>query len=63
MPQAGKQLLGAGRQFVSGEESRQRLPELALFAGAVLMYEAAGQPAFGSGQVVMAQTGAAIPSA
>jgi hypothetical protein len=49
VPQAGKQLLGAGRQFVRGEESRQRLPELALFAGAVLMYEAASQPAIATG--------------
>ena len=49
VPQAGKQMLGAVRQFVSGEESRQRLPELALFAGAVLMYEAAGQPAIPTG--------------
>jgi hypothetical protein len=49
VPQAGKQLLGAGRQFVSGAESRQRLPELALWAGAVLMYEAAGQPAIATG--------------
>jgi hypothetical protein len=49
VPQAGKQLLGAGRQFVSGQESCQRLPELALFAGAVLMYEAASQPAIATG--------------
>jgi hypothetical protein len=49
LPQAGKQLLGAGRQFVSGEESRLRLPELALFAGAVLMDEAASQPAIATG--------------
>jgi hypothetical protein len=49
VPQAGKQMLGAVRQFVSGEESRQRLPELALFAGAVLMYEAAGQPVIATG--------------
>jgi hypothetical protein len=49
VPQAGKQLLGAGRQFVSGAESCQRLPELALFAGAVLMYEAASQPASATG--------------
>ncbi len=49
VPQAAKQLLGAGRQFVSGEASRQRLPELALFAGAVLMYEAASQPAIATG--------------
>jgi hypothetical protein len=49
VPQAGKQLLGAGRQFVSGKESCQRLPELALFAGAVLMYEAASQPALATG--------------
>ena len=49
LPQAGKQMLGAGRQFVSGKESRLRLPELALFAGAVLMYEAASQPAIATG--------------
>jgi hypothetical protein len=49
VPQAGKQMLGAGRQFVSGAESRQRLPELALWAGAVLMYEAASQPAIATG--------------
>jgi hypothetical protein len=49
VPQAGKQLLGAGRQFVSGQESCQRLPELALWAGAVLMYEAASQPAIATG--------------
>ena len=49
VPQAGKQLLGAGRQFVSGKESCQRLPELALFAGAALMYEAASQPALATG--------------
>jgi hypothetical protein len=49
LPQAGKQMLGAGRQFVSGEESRVRLPELALFAGAVLMYEAASQPVIATG--------------
>jgi hypothetical protein len=49
LPQAGKQMLGAGRQFVSGEESRQRLPELALFAGAVLIYEAVNQQAIATG--------------
>jgi hypothetical protein len=49
VPQAGKQMLGAGRQYVSGEESRLRLPELALLAGAMLMYEAASQPAIATG--------------
>lgn len=41
IPLSAKQLLGAERQFVSASEPRQRLPELALFAGAVLMYLAA----------------------
>jgi hypothetical protein len=41
IPLAAKQLLGAGRQFVFAQEPRQRLPELALFAGSLLMYLAA----------------------
>jgi len=49
IPLAAKQMLGAGRQFVSGKESRQRLPELALLAGAVLSYLAATEPAVPSG--------------
>lgn len=45
VPLAAKQLLGAHRQFVFGEDSRQRLPELALLSGSLLMYLAATQPA------------------
>jgi hypothetical protein len=45
VPQAAKQLLGAQRQFVFGEDSRQRLPEIALLSGSLLMYLAATQPA------------------
>jgi hypothetical protein len=41
MPLAAKQMLGAERSFVSGSESRFRLPELALLAGNVLSYVAA----------------------
>jgi hypothetical protein len=42
-------MLGAARQFVFALESRQRLPELALVAGAILMYVAATQPALPTG--------------
>src|SRR5438552_16645716 len=42
-------MLGAARQFVFAPESRQRLPELALVAGAILMYVAATQPALPTG--------------
>jgi hypothetical protein len=45
LPQTAKQLLGANRQFVFGEDSRQRLPELALLCSSLLMYLAATQPA------------------
>ncbi|MCC7359919.1 MAG: hypothetical protein IT317_10605 [Anaerolineales bacterium] len=45
VPLVAKQLLGAHRQFVFGDASRQRLPELALLAGSLLMYLAATQPA------------------
>ncbi len=45
LPQTAKQLLGANRQFVFGEAARQRLPELALLSGSLLMYLAAPQPA------------------
>lgn len=44
LPLAGKQLLGAARQFVSAPETCQRLPELALLAGSVLTYAAATEP-------------------
>jgi hypothetical protein len=49
LPLAAKVILGAGRQFVFGQESRQRLPELALLAGAVLSYVAATEPASATG--------------
>jgi len=44
VPLAAKQLLGAQRQFVSATDARQRLPELALLAGSLLMYLAATSP-------------------
>jgi hypothetical protein len=43
-PLAAKQMVGAARQFVFAPESRQRLPELALLAGAILSYVAATEP-------------------
>ena len=49
LPLTAKQMLGAARQFVFAPESRQRLPELALVAGAILMYIAATQPALPTG--------------
>ena len=49
VPLAAKQVLGAVRQFVFGTESRQRLPELSLLAGAVLSYVAATEPAVPAG--------------
>jgi hypothetical protein len=42
-------MLGAARPFVFAPESRQRLPELALVAGAMLMSIAATQPAHPDG--------------
>ena len=45
MPLAAKQMLGCERSFVHGEQSRWRLPELAMLAGNLLSYVAAcGQP-------------------
>lgn len=44
IPLAAKQMVGAHRQFVHAEESIQRLPELALFAGYILSYLAATVP-------------------
>jgi hypothetical protein len=41
LPLVAKQLLGAERSFVSAPETCQRLPEVALLAGAVLSYLAA----------------------
>lgn len=49
LPLTAKQMLGATRQCVFAPESRQRLPELALVAGAILMYIAATQPAVPTG--------------
>ena len=49
LPLAAKQMLGAGRQFVSEPETCQRLPEIALLAGAILTYAAATQPAVPTG--------------
>jgi hypothetical protein len=49
LPLAAKQMLGAARQFVHAPETCQRLPDLALLAGAVLSYAAATSPAAPSG--------------
>jgi hypothetical protein len=49
LPLAAKQMLGAARQFVFAEQSCQRLPELALLAGGILMYAAATQEAEATG--------------
>ncbi len=49
VPQAAKQMLGGARQFVFAPESRQRLPELELLAGAIMTYLAATLPATPTG--------------
>jgi len=49
LPLAAKQMLGAARQFVHAPETCQRLPELALLAGAILSYAAATSPAIPTG--------------
>jgi hypothetical protein len=49
LPLAAKQMLGAARQFVHARETCQRLPELALLAGAILSYVAATTPATPTG--------------
>lgn len=49
VPLAAKQMIGAGRQFVSAPESCQRLPELSLLAGMILTYLAAILPAVPTG--------------
>ena len=49
LPLAAKQMLGAARRFVHAPETCQRLPELALLAGAVLSYVAATTPAVPTG--------------
>lgn len=48
-PLTAKQMLGAARQFVFAQESRQRWLELCLLAGTVLSHVAATQPAQPSG--------------
>lgn len=48
-PLVTKQLLGVARQFVHAPETVQRLPELALLAGAILTYAAATGPAVPTG--------------
>lgn len=48
-PLASKQMIGLHRQFVSAEESCQRLPELALLAGNILTHVAATQPPIPTG--------------
>lgn len=49
LPLAAKQMRGAARQFVHAPETCQRLPELALLAGAILSYTAATAPAIPAG--------------
>jgi hypothetical protein len=49
VPLAAKQMLGAQRAFVFGEESRYRLPALALLAGNILAYVAATATAVATG--------------
>lgn len=49
LPLAAKQMLGAERAFVFGQESRFRLPELALLAGNILSYVAATSQPVASG--------------
>jgi len=48
-PLASKQMIGLHRQFVSADDSCQRLPELALLAGNILTYVAATQPPMPTG--------------
>lgn len=49
LPLAAKQMIGAARQYVHEPETCQRLPELALLAGAVLSYAAATGPTVATG--------------
>ncbi len=49
LPLAAKQMLGAARAFVHAPETCQRLPELALLAGAILSYAAASSPPIPTG--------------
>jgi hypothetical protein len=65
LSQAAKQMLGCERAFVFGQESRWRLPELALLAGNLLSYVAAtSQPVatgFGIGAPVRPVDVCAVP--
>ena len=49
LPLAGKPMLGCAQAFVFGEQSRLRLPELALLCGNVLSYAAATSSALATG--------------
>ena len=49
LPLAANQMVGAHRAFVFGDESRYRLPELALLAGNILAYVAATAAAVPTG--------------
>jgi len=49
IPLAAKQMVGAHRQFVWAEESRHRLPELALLAGSIQSFLAATLPVHPTG--------------
>lgn len=49
LPLSAKPMLGAERAFVFGQESRYRLPELALLAGSLLSYVAATRAPASSG--------------
>lgn len=49
LPLAGKPMLGCGQAFVFGEQSRLRLPELALLCGNILSYAAATSAAVATG--------------
>ncbi len=49
LPLAAKQMLDAARAFVHAPETCQRLPALALLAGAILTYAAARSPAIPTG--------------
>jgi hypothetical protein len=49
LPLWAQQMLGAARQFVLAETSRQRLPAVSLLAGSLLAYIAATQPAVSTG--------------
>ena len=49
IPLAAKEMVGATRSFVSAPETCQRLPALALLAGAILSYAAATAPAIPTG--------------